>query len=258
MQTFDATVLSRRETAETFVELTLLAPALFEAPVEPGMFVHIRVPDAPQHLLRRPVSIMDADRREKTLLLGIGPKGGGTRAICAVSPGGALGLLGPLGKGFDAADAQSIWLVGGGVGAAPLLFAARRYSAAARVAAFLGFGRRAQAISPERFERWADRVLLCTDDGSAGFCGTVCEALAAEGGRPDLILACGPVGMLRAVQDFALNRKISCQLSLEERMGCGVGACLTCPCRVRRADGSQTYARVCADGPVFDAREVIL
>lgn len=258
MGPFDAAVVSRKETAKDFVELTLFAPPLFEQPVQPGMFVHVAVPGAPLHLLRRPVSIMEADASERTLTLGIRPKGEGTRAICAAAPGRTLSLLGPLGRGFALFGAKEVWLVGGGVGAAPMLFAARSFSKEASLSVFLGFGTKAQMIAPERFEKWAACVKLCTDDGSAGLCGTVCDAMRAERARPDLILACGPTPMLRAVQTFSAEHKIACRLSLEERMGCGVGACLTCPCKVRRSDGTQGYARVCADGPVFDAAEVIL
>ncbi|MEG2204544.1 MAG: dihydroorotate dehydrogenase electron transfer subunit, partial [Oscillospiraceae bacterium] len=125
----------------------------------------------------------------------------------------------------------------------------------------LGFRTQTMAYALDDFAA-CGAMQLCTDDGSAGTPGTVLDAMRArlltDGERPGRIMACGPAPMLRAVQDFCREQKIPGQLSLEQRMGCGYGACLTCACAVKKEDGSIGYDRVCADGPVFDAEEVVL
>lgn len=249
-----AAVLRNAPLAGGMTELVLSAPGVFAAPVAPGMFAHLLIPNAPQHVLRRPISIMDADAGAKTLTLGIRPKGEGTRLLCALPEGSALDLLAPLGRGFDLGGARTLWLVGGGVGAAPLLYAAKEFGRRADVTAFLGFRTASMACALAGFEA-AGRAVLCTDDGSAGLRGTVIDAMNRRPDRPDLVMACGPVPMLKAARDFCAARGIRGQLSLEQRMGCGYGACLTCACKTRDG-GREAYERVCADGPVFDAERV--
>ncbi|MEG2173902.1 MAG: dihydroorotate dehydrogenase electron transfer subunit [Oscillospiraceae bacterium] len=257
MRPFHAIVLKNELIAQDFVMLTLSASPAFELPVRPGQFAHLTVPHAPEHLLRRPISIMSASCENKTLTLGIEPKGEGTHFIAALSPGQELELLAPLGHGFDAHNAHSIWLIGGGVGVAPMRFAAEFFGQQASIVSYLGFRCKTRIHSLDAFASCGETV-LCTDDGSAGYAGTVVDAMRERNCLPELVMACGPLPMLRAVQDFCLEKGVSGQLSLEQRMGCGYGACLTCACKVHRANDVTTFARVCADGPVFDVEKVVL
>ncbi|HWP51486.1 MAG TPA: dihydroorotate dehydrogenase electron transfer subunit [Clostridia bacterium] len=239
------------------VRLVLDAPETFEQLVQPGMFVHIKVPNDASHILRRPISIMDADAGAGSITLGIQPKGDGTKLICALEPDDTLEIIAPLGNSFTLNGAKTVWALGGGVGVAPMLFACHTFSKAAKVTAVLGFRTAEQIYAEGDFTPFAD-LMICTDDGCRGFNGTVVDAVKEKLELPELIIACGPTPMLKAVQAFALERNIPCQLSLEQRMGCGYGACLTCSCKTKKADGGETFGRVCADGPVFDAKAVVL
>ena len=252
-----ATLLSSRPIGGGMVELCLEVPDSLCRAAAPGMFVHLKVPDAPQHLLRRPISIMDLEPEDNLLILGVQPKGEGTRLIASLGEGRTIDLLGPLGNGFSLGEAKTVWAIGGGVGVAPMLYACREFSKAARVTASLGFRSREMIFAERDFRESAFRLVIATDDGSAGFCGNALAALSSHP-LPDLIIACGPLPMLRAVQEFAFVHSVPCQLSLEQHMGCGYGACLTCSCKTAGHDGAEHYARVCADGPVFDARKVVL
>ncbi len=253
---FSAILLSSRPLGESMVELCFEAPDSFFKTARPGMFVHLKVPNAPQHLLRRPISIMDVEPEDNLLVLGVQPKGEGTRLICQLKENEPIELLGPLGNGFSLNGAKTVWALGGGVGVAPMLYACREFSKSARVTAALGFRTREMIYAERDFRENTFRLVVATDDGSAGFHGTALAALESHP-LPELIIACGPAPMLKAVQRFALANSIPCQLSLEQHMGCGYGACLTCSCKTKTENG-ETYARVCADGPVFDATKVVL
>ena len=248
-----ATVLSCERMAENLTRLILRAPDI-AAKARPGQFVHILVPDAAL-LLRRPISLMAFDPKAGTLTLAIQPKGRGTRLLCASKPGDTLQTLGPLGRGFDAHGADCVYFVGGGVGVAPICGAMDAH-ATARSRAFFGFR---SATCAYGMTQAPCEVTAVSDDGTIGAKALVTAPLEAAiaARRPDMIMACGPLPMLRAVQRLALAAGIPCQLSLEERMGCGIGACLGCSVKTRTQDGF-TYARVCHDGPVFDAKEVLL
>lgn len=148
--------------------------------------------------------------------------------------------------------------MGGGIGVAPLRFAMEAF-ADARCRAVFGFRSRDLLYAVEACERTGVPVTVCTDDGSAGVHGLVTGPLEEmlRRGEVDGVMACGPTPMLRAVQALALQYGVPAQLSLEEHMGCGIGACLTCNCKVKAKDGEFGYKRVCADGPVFPAEEVV-
>ena len=275
MQNILATIKSNDPMATGIRRLVLSVPkGLFEGspaaekpsksnvngPLQPGMFVHAAVTDAPDRLLRRPIGLMDVDEKDQTVTLAVQAKGPGTCKICAAPPGSLLDMLAPIGNGFDTKDAKTIWLVGGGVGAAPLLFAAKRYAPGHSLRAFLGF-RNSDMVFAYSEISYLCPAMLCTDDGSAGFHGTVVAAMqtavAKDTPLPDLILACGPTPMLKGVQNFCGLHGVKGQLSLEQRMGCGYGACLTCACKVS-GEAGVSFERVCIDGPVFDVERVVL
>ena len=258
MRPLMATVLENSALGKDMLKLVLYAPQAFDQPVLPGAFVHIKVPGATAHLLRRPISIMDADETKKTLTLAIMPKGEGTKLICAVKAGDQIDIIAPLGNHFSLNGAKTVWAMGGGVGVAPMLYACKRFYQETVITAIMGFRTAEHIFCELEFTQYSKTLVLCTDDGSCGLHGNVADAAHEKPTYPELIIACGPTPMLKAVQAFALEKNIPCQLSLEQRMGCGYGACLTCSCKTQKPDGSDYYSRVCADGPVFDAKVVLL
>ena len=178
--------------------------------------------------------------------------------MAAVQPGETLDLLGPLGHGFDLAGSQRPLVIGGGIGTPPMLGTAQ--TGGGRCDAILGFRTASAAILLEEFQSACKRVSLCSDDGTLGEKGFVTDllsqALASEA-PPDLVCACGPMVMLRGVAALCEKAAVPCQVSLEERMGCGIGACLGCAVRVQDENGTVRSVQVCRYGPVMDAREVV-
>lgn len=258
MRPFMATVLENSPMGKDMVKLVLYVPQAFEQPVLPGSFAHLKVPGATAHLLRRPISIMDADKGKCTLTLGIQPKGEGTKLICLLQAGEQVDMLAPLGNGFALNGAKTVWVMGGGVGVAPMLYACKTFFKEAKITATMGFRTAEHVCLEQEFSQYCDTLVICTDDGSCGLHGNVTDAASKKMAYPELIMACGPTPMLKAVQAMAKEKNIPCQLSLEQRMGCGYGACLTCSCKTRKSDGQDFFSRVCADGPVFDAKAVVL
>lgn len=214
----------------------------------PGQFVHVKCGDS--RLLRRPISICDTDGDRLRMVFEV--RGEGTAWLSRWGAGETLDVLGPLGRGFDLSG-RKLLAVGGGIGVPPMLNVARHCGG--EVHAILGFRSADRAMLLEEFRAAAATVSVASDDGSIGRRGFV-DALVREklNAEPDVtdVLACGPKPMLRAVAKAAAEAGVACQISMEERMGCGVGACLVCACRM--ADGE--YRHVCKDGPVFRAEEV--
>ena len=250
----NAKVLSCEQLAAGLIRIILHAPEI-AAEAKAGQFIHMLVPDK-AHVLRRPISLMAFDKEAGTLTLAIQPKGTGTQIICSSKPGDTIKCLGPVGTGFDGAGAETIYFVGGGVGVAPICGAMDAY-ATATSQAFFGFRGAQYAYG---MTQAPCKVSAVSDDGTLGEKALVTKPLLAaiEEKRPDLIMACGPTPMLAAVQKIALEMGIPCQLSLEERMGCAIGACLGCNVKITAEDGSWSYKRVCKDGPVFDAKVVAM
>jgi dihydroorotate dehydrogenase electron transfer subunit len=247
---------NRPTAADTYeMELITEETDFFETFV-PGQFLHVKVPGAPQLLLRRPISVHGIDAAKGSVLLQYALKGEGTRALSEARPGQQVLAAGPLGNGFVIGEEQKIWLLGGGIGVAPLYSVAQAYQDR-QIRAFMGWRSKEQLFDVERFEELCD-LTACTDDGSYGYHGFAIDALlkALEEETPDLICACGPLPLFRALQK-KLPAEVPCRISLEERMGCGIGACLVCACGIKTKDGL-VRKRVCADGPVFDLQEVDL
>ena len=219
----------------------------------PGQFVHIRCGEG--LLLRRPISVCSCMEDEPDDLLSIvfEVRGEGTRWLAGRELGDSLDVLGLAGNGFDLKPEGRYLLVGGGIGIPPMLGCAQ-YTGG-RATAILGGRSRDKIILEDFFREDCAKVLCATENGSLGHHGFV-DALVrrelSEDRGYDGVLACGPKPMLRNVAKVAEEFGIPCQVSMEERMGCGVGACLVCACDM--ADGSRKH--VCKDGPVFDSREV--
>lgn len=248
-------ILAVEDIAQDIYRLRISAPDIVAQGIKPGQFVHVRLPVAMQHLLRRPISVMSVRPEQGEFDLVIQKAGEGTRLLRSVRPDDELSILGPLGKPFDAKGAKRIFFVGGGVGVAPVRCAMEAFARdGCQGTAFFGFrsAKHAYALEDAPCE-----VRISTDDGSMGRHAFVTDLMqeAIETQPPDLIIACGPTPMLRTVQNLATRQHIPCQISLEEYMACGMGACLVCSCKIRAFNGME-YRRVCVDGPVFDAKEV--
>lgn len=218
-----------------------------------GQFVHILVDG---FSLRRPISICEIDSEHETLRIVFEIRGEGTKKLADLNEGMLIDMIGPLGKGFTVKprDTKAV-LIGGGIGVPPMLELAHCYNNAT---AIIGFRSSNAVILDEDFEKSCETI-ICTDDGTLGRKGFVTDALkeVIDNNDVEIIYACGPHAMLKAIIEIANNCDIACEVSLEERMGCGVGACLVCACKTVK-NGEEYMAHVCKDGPVFKAEEVIL
>lgn len=258
-------VVANDEVARGVHALVLRRPDAVPAAPDSGTFLNL-LPVLPAarggaSVLRRPISIADSsdDGRDLTVILRI--VGQGTAALCGLPVGSQVDSLGPLGRGFDldvVAPGGSALLIGGGVGVPPLYLLARRLvERGVTVQLRLGFRDAADVFWADRFAALG-QVLISTDDGSAGSRGTVADLESVPGAAefaPDAVYSCGPLPMLRYVQS-AFSPIAATQLSLEERMACGVGACYACV--IPDAADPAHQHRICWDGPVFTAEEVVL
>lgn len=254
----NAQVISQRQLSDAEFMLILHAPKIV-AEAQPGQFVTLQTSQQIQPLLRRPISIHDVDRKKGELWLYYHVVGTGTELMSQLQPGESISLLGPLGQGFDVAITDStVCVVGGGIGQAPLRYLTRVLQEQGNTVIAIMGARDAQGLTALDYYQEHDITLkLCTEDGSLGQKGFVTEQmtdLAAQG--VSRIYTCGPKPMLRAVKQLAMEQGISCQVSLEEKMACGIGVCLGCTCK--SADPEAVYPKVCTHGPVFWAQEVDL
>ena len=216
----------------------------------PGQFAQLYVPG---HTLRRPISICGIDRQAGTLRFVFQVRGQGTADLAQLRAGDQLELLAPLGNGFPLDKGKRTLLVGGGIGVPPLLGLAAELGENAVAA--LGFRNKDAVILEQDFQAAGAKVLIATDDGSYGHHGLVTQL--AEGEEFQQVCACGPLPMLKAVKALAEQRGVPCYVSLEERMACGIGACLGCAVALYNEDGAEYFGHVCKDGPVFDSRRVV-
>lgn len=249
---FEAPLVERVDLSGRYFLMVLGRPLGFPEP-SPGAFVHILPPPSGRFFLRRPLSILDCDERSISLV--IVEKGPGTRALRRLSIGESLDLIGPLGTSFPPLPGRRILAIAGGVGLAPLYFYGKRRAAGACSGYRLLYGARTRDdLFLDRFEWSCDNAGFATDDGSHGFAGNVVEMAKREieGGEYDAVFSCGPGPMLRAAADLARSAGLPHYVSLENRMGCGMGACRSCVVPTIGVNG-EARETVCRDGPVFDA-----
>lgn len=220
---------------------------------KPGQFVHVRVGEGCDPLLRRPISIAAANASEGTVTLVYRIVGRGTALLAKLEKGATVDMMGPLGGGFDLAAKQPL-LVGGGMGLAPLIFLARAFCPRP-VTVLMGGRSQDELYWQSIFADACREIHITTDDGTLGRRGFTVDLLPEllAGCDFDAIYACGPRPMLEGVARLAKAHNIPCQISLEDHMACGVGACLSCTCA--GTDGKRR--KVCTDGPVFRAEEVL-
>ena len=248
-----ATVVSQKEIAEQIYDMWLETDLAKEA--HPGQFVAV-YPKNAATLLPRPISICEADKQRSRLRLVYRVAGSGTKEFSGYQAGDSIFILGILGNGFplDAAKGKTVFLMGGGIGIPPMLQLAKELDAEKQIV--VGYRNR-ELFLCEDLKQYGN-VYTATEDGSAGSKGNVMDAIQENNLQADVIMACGPMPMLRAIKKYAEENGIEAYISLEERMACGVGACLGCVCKTKEVDHHSHVhnARICTDGPVFEAREV--
>lgn len=224
----------------------------------PGQFISVYTSDGSK-LLPRPISICEIDVEAGRLRIVYRVTGDntGTEQFSKLTAGDTISLIGPLGNGFplDKAAGKRAFLMGGGIGVPPILELAKQLSCAEKQIV-VGY-RNNQTFLREQFEE-NGKLYISTEDGSVGTKGNVMNAISENGLEADIIYACGPTPMLRAIKNYAEERGIECYISLEERMACGIGACLACTCKSKEKDHHTNVhnKRICKDGPVFLSTEV--
>lgn len=218
--------------------------------INPGQFVEVQVNSDSKVLLRRPISINDVDFQTNEISLIIQTVGQGTKELAKINEGEEINLVYPLGNGFNI-EGENPLLVGGGVGIAPLLYLAKNFHAKGiKPKVLLGFRSQEQMIDLEEYEKYAD-VYISTQDGSVGSKGLVTENEIFTQSY-DTIYTCGPTPMMKAISDYSLKNNIKCYASLENKMACGIGACLCCV-----QNTTEGHKCTCTEGPVFNVKDII-
>ena len=256
-------VISNEEVAQDHYLLYCTCPEIAENAL-PGQFVHVLISGDSGILLRRPFTIYSTHDTQISMLYQI--TGEGTAALAQMRSGAPIQVLGPLGNAFHIPPRiEAAILVGGGAGIASLmLLAAELKKAGVRTLGLVGAINRVRLLSVSDLRRIDVETHIATDDGSVGHHGFVTDILCDILERPQMhsfrnprIYACGPHAMLNAVTKMVLSHNAPAQLAMENRMGCALGVCLGCVCRVRTGTGEVEYQRVCTEGPVFDAEDIV-
>lgn len=249
-----AKVVSQAALTEDVFSMWIQVDEIAKA-ARPGQFISVYTRDA-SRLLPRPISICEIDKEGGRLRIVYRVAGAGTEEFSAYGAGDDITVLGPLGNGFPLDQkGKKAFLIGGGIGIPPMLELAKQLDCEKQMV----LGYRDILFLNQEFEAYGS-VYVATEDGSAGTAGNVIDAIRENKLEADVIFACGPTPMLRALKAYAAERGIECWLSLEEKMACGIGACLACVCQSKDVDEhSQVHnKRICKDGPVFLAQEVEL
>ena len=250
-----AVILEQREISDQIYSLWLHADDIVRE-ARPGQFVSVYCRDE-SRLLPRPISICELDKESGRLRLVYRAVGAGTQEFSFYGPGETLELVGPLGNGFPLDKGyEKPLLIGGGIGVPPMVELAKWLPGDKAIVS--GY-RNGDLFLKEELSRNA-ALYVATEDGSAGTKGNVLDAVRENRLEADAIFACGPAPMLRALKAYAAQQGIDCYLSLEERMACGIGACLACVCTSKDVDAHTNVKnkRICKDGPVFAAEEIEL
>jgi dihydroorotate dehydrogenase electron transfer subunit len=268
-------IIMNREVAAGHFLLSLRVAPSFSTPA-PGQFIMVKVSDSYDPFLRRPFSVHDFKRFEDRAVVEILYRvtGRGTMLLSHMSPSAEVEITGPLGHGFTIfPERKNVILIAGGIGLAPISFLAGYYSAFSRrngatnkdlqcrVICYLGARTSDALVGVERIKELCKEVRISTDDGSRGYHGNITDLFRKDIGsyNPEdaVVYACGPTPMLKALAEIFAGEMIQCQVSMEERMACGIGACLGCAVSVKGAGGETAYKRVCKDGPVFPIHDIV-
>jgi len=236
---------------ETY-SITFLSPEI-ASEATPGQIMEVK---CGENFLRRPFGICESDAEKGTVRFCFEIRGTGTEYLSKLCPGDDIDVIAPLGNGFPEFENKRILLVGGGIGVFPLLSCKSFKNCTFDMQ--LAFRSADRICLEDEFKKFCDNVYISTDDGSKGFHGFAASFLKTiDLSRYAAVFAVGPVIMMKTVAEYVMTQNVPCYVSMEERMGCGVGACLGCACPVKNEKGELTYKRVCADGPVFNAEEII-
>lgn len=248
-----AIVVSQKQIATDIYSLWLRAEAAVSA--KAGQFISMYTNDSGK-LLPRPISICEIDKENKQLRVVYRVTGEhtGTEQFSKLVAGDEIEILGPLGNGFPLKEKKA-FLIGGGIGIPPMLELAKQLTVEKQIVV----GYRDELFLTEELSE-NGTVYVATEDGSVGTKGNVLDAIRENGLAADIIYACGPTPMLRALKAYAEEHNIECYISMEEKMACGIGACLACVCKSKEKDHHTNVhnKRICKDGPVFLATEVDL
>lgn len=252
-----AVVLSQEELGGQIFSMWLQTGQIASAAV-PGQFISVYSNDSGR-MLPRPISICETDRERGVVRIVYRVAGKGTEEFSRCRAGDELDILGPLGNGFPlerCGRGQRAFLIGGGIGVPPMVQLSKELEGEVQVVA--GYRDANLFLASELSQN--GRLYVATEDGSAGTKGNVLDCIRENGLTADVIYACGPTPMLRAIKSYAVEHGIECWLSLEERMACGIGACLACVCKSVEVDGHSQVKnkRICKEGPVFNALDVEL
>ena len=251
-----STVIEQKMIADGICSMWLDAKEV-AVQAKPGQFISVYSNDK-SRVLPRPISICEIDREKGTLRIVFRVVGKGTEEFSKAEAGDSFEILGPLGNGFpiEEAKGKKVLMIGGGIGVPPMLQTAKEIEGEAIIVS----GYRNQDLFLKEELESAGTLFIATEDGSVGTKGNVVDAIRENQIEADMMFACGPKPMLRALKDYALEKGIPCWISMEEKMACGIGACLACVCQSKDVDSHSHVhnKRICKDGPVFLSTEVEL
>ncbi len=255
-----AELVKKEQLKPDIYKFSVKAPNIVKT-AKPGNFIEIRVTEQTEPFLRRPISIYNLDKENGILEFIFQVKGKGTEILAKREVGKQVDIVGPIGYGtFKYEDYKNIAIIGGGIGVFPLYELAKCAKQENKnVSTYLGFRNKDFVVLEEEFKDVSDVFVLTTDDGSYARKGFAINYLEEdiESSKVDAIYACGPLPMLKAVQKLALEKDIPCQISLEEKMACGLGVCLGCAVKTAKSpEDKPEYVHVCKAGPVFNAKDV--
>ena len=253
------TVVSQKQIGAGIYDLTIQTKKIAAA-AKAGQFVSVYSNDASK-LLPRPISLCGIDRKAGTLRLVYRVTGEhtGTEEFSRLQAGDTMKIMGPLGNGFTVEKGRKTFLIGGGIGVPPMLQLAKEMKDAGENFQIVMGYRDAGTFLLDEFKEQGESF-VATEDGSVGTKGNVLDAIRENHLDADVIYACGPTPMLRALKAYAEEQNMTCYVSMEERMACGIGACLACVCNSTEKDAHSNVKnkRICKEGPVFNAKEVEL
>lgn len=246
-----ASVVSQETLADGICSMWIQTEHIAEA-AKPGQFISVYSQDA-SRMLPRPISICEIHGKKLRIVYRI--VGKGTAEFSTYQAGAKIEITGPLGNGFPLDRGGCSVVIGGGIGVPPMLELAKQLPG--KKIAVMGY-RNDQLFLKDQFDQAADEVYIATEDGSVGTKGNVIDAMKANGVTADVLFACGPMPMLRALKTYAQENNMEAWISLEEKMACGIGACLACVCKSKDKDAHTNVhnKRICKEGPVFNAQEV--
>lgn len=249
-------IIANDEIQNNIFSMTLKLPIISKNTLA-GQFLQIYLPKG-EMILPRPISICNVDKNKGLINIVYQVLGSGTKVLCNLDVGHSLRVLGPLGNGFMYnKNFKKVALVGGGIGTPPLLQLLKELkikNTDIEIDVYLGFKK--SSILVEDFKKLGANIFLATDSGEEGVKGTVVDLIRNKSLRYDEIFSCGPKIMLKNLSVYAHTKEIPCQVSIEERMACGIGACVGCVVEVKD-ESSFNYKKVCKNGPVFYSREVV-